>query len=144
MPLLTVSILVLGEIRHALDLSKPKIIFVSSAAAKTVTAVCENLSFVQKIVHIDKNAEKGSKYLSFDDFLKMQTGSFNVYEHVKKAINLRAQSAVIFLSSGTTGSPKGVEITQHNIITTIRTAFEGIEDTKKIVKEMRTLSVAPR
>jgi hypothetical protein len=38
----------------------------------------------------------------------------------------------------------GVEITQHNIFATIRTAFEGIEDTKKIVKEMRTLSVAPR
>jgi acyl-coenzyme A synthetase/AMP-(fatty) acid ligase len=76
-------------------------------AAKTINAVCENLSFVHKIVNIDGNATNGSKHLNFDDFLKKQTGSFNVYENVKKAVNLRNQSAVIFLSSGTTGNPKG-------------------------------------
>lgn len=105
--LFTILITRLGEIRHALNLSKPKIIFVCNAASKIISNLCDNLSYVQKIVNIDENATTRSKHVNFSEFLKNQSGSFNVYENVEMPVNFRKQSAVIFLSSGTTGLPKG-------------------------------------
>lgn len=96
----------IGELRHAFDVSKPKIVFVSKATEKNVTAVCANLPYVQKIISID--GETNDKVTSLNEFIKIHSqNDFNVLEFVRKSVDLRSQSAVIFLSSGTTGNPKG-------------------------------------
>lgn len=95
--------------RHAFDVSNPKIVFVSKETVKNVAAVCADLSYVQKIIIIDGKTD--NKVTSLNDFIELNSRiDFDVYEHVKKSVKLSAQSAVIFLSSGTTGNPKGNEI----------------------------------
>lgn len=94
-----------GELKHAFELSKPKIVFVSKEALKNVSAVCKNLPHVKKIILIDG---KSPGIISIDEFMeKHSNNSFNVEEYVQKKVDLVEKTAVIFLSSGTTGAPKG-------------------------------------
>ena len=68
--------------------------------------MCATLPYVQKIISID--GETNDKVTSLNEFIKIYShNDFNVHEYVRKSVNLSAQSAVIFLSSGTTGNPKG-------------------------------------
>lgn len=42
-----------GEMHHALNLSKPKIIFTSASSAHRIVECAKNNSFVKKIIHFD-------------------------------------------------------------------------------------------
>jgi long-subunit acyl-CoA synthetase (AMP-forming) len=84
------------------------VVFASSLSIKNVVAVCKGLDYVKKIVIIDGEAIKYSKVTSLKNLVQENSkNDFNVLEHVKNPVNLAQQSSVIFLSSGTTGKPKG-------------------------------------
>lgn len=52
---------------------------------------------------------------SLDELIQQHKSSkFDVEEYVSSKVNIQDQVAMIFCSSGTTGQPKGVEITQQN------------------------------
>lgn len=97
-----------GELKHAFDLSKPKVIFTSSLSIKNVLGACRRLDYVKKIILIDEETSKDSKVMSLNDFVeKYSKNNFDVFEYVQKPVNLAEQSSVIFQSSGTTGASKG-------------------------------------
>lgn len=83
----------------------------SKEALKNVTAVCKNLNHVQKIILIDeKNSSKNSKIFSLNELIEKHSSQiFDVEGYLKRCVvDVKDQSAIIFLSSGTTGAPKGI------------------------------------
>lgn len=110
----------LGELKHALDLSKPKFVFVSSFAAKRVIEACKKLNYVKSVIVIDGKAVDKSAVALDDLIVKYKNVAFNVEERVAKKVDIGDQVALIFNSSGTTGLPKGVLITHKNIISVIQ------------------------
>lgn len=118
------------EIKHALNLSKPKIIFASAAVSQQVINVAKSLSFIEKVVLLDDETRKEEKIVQLKDFLNSR-----VLQNVKfepKACELSKTACLIMCSSGTTGLPKGVQISQKNIIVTARHANSAILNSESI------------
>ncbi|XP_070499653.1 luciferin 4-monooxygenase-like [Chironomus tepperi] len=130
------------ELKHALQLSKPKVIFASSFAIKTVISACKELQFVKYLILLDGQS-LSENYISYQEFINAQSDSFDVYQHVKRKVNTKDQTTVIFLSSGTTGLPKGVEITQRNIMEVMQGYSDGIEEYRKVAGRLAGLAIAP-
>lgn len=103
---------ILGELQHALDLSKPKFVFVSSIVVQKTVAVCKLLSYVKNVLLMD--GKEIDLYLG--GLIRKKQNEFNIEDYVSKSVNIHDQVALIFCSSGTTGQPKGVQITQENIL----------------------------
>ena len=106
------------EIKHAMTLSKPKIIFASAAVSQQVVNVTKSLSFVEKVVLMDDEDKITGKTVQWKDFLNL-----NVLRNFKfepEPVETSKTVCLIMCSSGTTGLPKGVKISQRNIIVTIR------------------------
>jgi 4-coumarate--CoA ligase len=101
------------EMIHAMNLSKPKIIFTSPFASEKVVNVAKTLGFVKKVILFEDENPFGNKVTMFDDFLKVTSNdktNFNpTFVDKSKAVS------VILCSSGTTGVPKGVQLTQTNM-----------------------------
>ncbi|KAG5668823.1 hypothetical protein PVAND_016746 [Polypedilum vanderplanki] len=131
------------ELTHALNLSRPKIVFTSAFAAKLVTSVCNKLDFVKTIVHLDGNKSEG-KIKSMNDFIKNEDKNFNVEANASKKVDIKNQLSFIMMSSGTTGIAKGVQQTQENVLSIIQSyrdmfvLFRMLHDTKSII-----LNIAP-
>lgn len=102
-----------GELFHACSLSLPKIIFASHGTLDTVQSVKEQTSFIKKV------------FVFGDEFIGKNYGSFNVFirnsrvpskeSFVCPPQNVKENIALIFCSSGTTGVPKGVQLSQNNL-----------------------------
>ncbi|KAL0103066.1 hypothetical protein PUN28_018399 [Cardiocondyla obscurior] len=107
------------ELKHALFISKPKFIFISSVAFNSMRKVFKELHWLPRVLmlneHSSGNVAWPSIYeiisnISEDNANALQATSVDVDNHV----------AAILCSSGTTGLPKGVMLTDKNITTVIR------------------------
>ncbi|XP_070502519.1 luciferin 4-monooxygenase [Chironomus tepperi] len=108
------------EMSHALSLSKPKMLFMSPFAADKVVNVSKSLDFIQKVVLIDDENPFGSDVMLFDDFLK-RSDNVNIKDFIPSPIeNKQSTVSLILCSSGTTGLPKGVQLSQANLIVVTR------------------------
>lgn len=112
----------LGELNHALNLSKPKVIFVSLDYFEKLQAVQQQNEFVHKLIvydDIETNVSKllkidgvttFRKVIDFNDAARYQSNFRCTPQPMKEMVSL------ILCSSGTTGLPKGVQITQFNLL----------------------------
>lgn len=106
-----------NEMIHTLNISKPKLIFCSKSVSSKFRDLKKSLEFVEEIIVIDSN--------------EIIPGAENLENFVKKHLNGRSVSprnfqpldgdpsklgAFILCSSGTTGLPKGVLLSQKNIL----------------------------
>ncbi|KAL7029929.1 hypothetical protein ACKWTF_006431 [Chironomus riparius] len=108
------------EMSHALSLSKPKMLFMSPFAADKVVNVAKSLNFIQKVVLFDDENPFGSDVMLFDDFLK-RSSNFNIKEFIPMPVEDKQNTvSLILCSSGTTGLPKGVQLSQANLIVVTR------------------------
>lgn len=103
-----------NEMRHAINLSKPKIVFVSPYAVSNLEPIVKQCSFIKALIQFgDVPLLEGilmfNEIIS-DPLLKMPSG------FKPCPVGMKDRVAMIMLSSGTTGMPKGVEITQSNIL----------------------------
>lgn len=128
-----------------LNLSKPKFVFVSAYAAKKAIEVCKSLAFVEKVILITGDTVD-DYVVSLKDFIsKSESISFNIEEHTTKKVDMDDQVALIMSSSGTTGLPKGVMITQTNL----KSSVDGYREIIGIVKGLhgvdsfRILNITP-
>ena len=114
-----------GELEHALNISKPKFVFVSPFFAKQMIEVCKKLKYVQNVILIEgKGIDTFT--LSLPELLnKHDKNDFDVQKQVGKKVDIYNQTALIMCSSGTTGLPKGVLTTQANMMTCLRTYRGG-------------------
>ncbi|KAF3421263.1 hypothetical protein E2986_08087 [Frieseomelitta varia] len=103
------------ELKHALHISKPKYIFVSQFGAKNIHKVIPELFWLPKLVMLTESTNNKlpsinsltSDIIIDDNF---HACSVDINDHV----------AVIPCSSGTTGLPKGVMLTDKNFLSVIK------------------------
>lgn len=102
------------ELNHAFNLSKPKLIFASSMIVERLLRVAERNEFVKLVVQLghDKSAKSGATM--FNHFIHKYLRPKQVLNSVP--VNIREHVALILCSSGTTGMPKGVQLTHLNVL----------------------------
>lgn len=83
-------------------------------------AVCKNLKYVKQVV-IFSDKSNDSYVMPLNDFIKKnEKKDFNVHEYSLKKVDIKETVAVIVCSSGTTGLPKGVLLTQENMMSLVQ------------------------
>lgn len=106
-----------GEVHHAINLSKPKVIFASKLTANLIAKVAKNNSFVKSIVAFGINSSNDTIF-NFEELMNSTKIISRDYFDTPAA-NKKDDVALIVCSSGTTGLPKGVQLTQDNILSTL-------------------------
>ncbi|XP_003696437.1 luciferin 4-monooxygenase [Apis florea] len=103
------------ELKHALNISKPKYIFISMFGAKNIYKITPQLFWLPKLIILTESTN--NKLPSINSLTSniiidnnFHACSVNVNDHV----------AVISCSSGTTGLPKGVMLTDKNFLSVIK------------------------
>ncbi|XP_053665540.1 uncharacterized protein LOC128714687 [Anopheles marshallii] len=123
------------EFVHAFNLSRPRVVFLSPFSADRVVAAAKQCSdFIERLVlfgdeNLCENVSSSVAYTLMEHFLApvsfvnpfvFNISPTNVYEHV----------ALIMCSSGTTGLPKGVQLTQANVMASVALTEEASSLTK--------------
>lgn len=107
------------ELSHAFNLSKPKFIFGSNATMDKVFSVAKSLSYVKKLILIDNEPSQlwqgVTVWREFLDPRLIENINFN-----PQPVDKLKTICLILCSSGTTGLPKGVQLSQQNFIVAIR------------------------
>ncbi len=91
------------EFRHDLQILKPKLIISCS----------ETIKLVKKVV---KDLDLKSDVCLLDDLLKLQIYNRPNSEVIPEPVNITEQTAVILFTSGTSGLPKGAQLTHANLM----------------------------
>lgn len=99
------------------------------------------LPYVKNVILFnDDDNFKNDKILTWRKFLKNhENGNFDVENFLEKPVDCNQQTALIFMSSGTTGLSKAVEISQKNVIANITINHERIPLVKAALGINRTL-----
>lgn len=104
------------ELEHSFNLSKPKYVFASASTAKAVLNAVKNLNYVKTIILLDDDvgSQLDNRIVHLNDFTS-STYARNVHFE-PKAVDILSTTCLIMCSSGTTGLPKGVKLSQSNVI----------------------------
>ncbi|XP_058811880.1 uncharacterized protein LOC131676664 [Topomyia yanbarensis] len=131
------------ELEHAFNLSKPKIIFVSSFSAdRVVAAVRKNRHIVQRVILFGDENPFGSDVELYDDF-QAPVSFVNPLSFYIPPVNIDEHVALIMCSSGTTGLPKGVQLTHANLMSSIALLKESSKLVEPPPSGMVLLGVLP-
>jgi len=106
------------EVDHAINLSKPKIIFASKITIDRVAKAASKNKFVKGIIAFNGGSKKFNNVYDFKEL--MDNDKFKTKpEFLGPVANKNDDVTLIVCSSGTTGLPKGVQLTQMNLLATL-------------------------
>lgn len=106
-----------GELNHSVGLSRPKVLFSSVYVTEKAVAIGQQNAFIRKVVIFGEETS-GEGFVASEDFLnnpQVPQGSF----FAPRPTNIKDNVCLVLCSSGTTGLPKGVQLTQFNILTAV-------------------------
>lgn len=107
---------IVGELLHAVNLTKPKLVFASAETIENLVDVAKEFGRIEKVIVFDETTINNQLILSFTKFVKNPKVKTNVLSFKCLPQNINENVAFILFSSGTTGLPKGVELTQKNVL----------------------------
>ncbi|XP_053667599.1 uncharacterized protein LOC128717948 [Anopheles marshallii] len=129
-----------SELQHVLQLTKPIALFASEAPLRKIVAMRNALPSVKLLVSLGKDRQsRGVALLS--DFFDSSPVS-NMRSFTPQPVPLKKQVAVMVMSSGTTGLPKAVQLTHHNVMTVMAYQAEDPRYTELPVP-LRVLGLLP-
>ncbi|KAK5648568.1 hypothetical protein RI129_003460 [Pyrocoelia pectoralis] len=102
-----------GELKHAIDLSKPKVIFSSFISLRKILRLKEECNYINEIVLMTQSLEVLDNIKTMESAL--QNVIVNVQDFRVDGVGL-SDHAALFMSSGTTGLPKCVGLSHGNFI----------------------------
>lgn len=106
------------ELKHALAISKPKFIFISPVAFNNVRKVLRKLHWSPRVLMLTQDSSNASWASMYDIISNVSDNDANAFQAVP--VDVDNHVTAILCSSGTTGLPKGVMLTDKNITTVIR------------------------
>lgn len=124
---------------HAFEIINPKVVLTTNYASNLVSKIAKEFNCDVVLLEDEE---------SFQTFTKNVDGNIKETDVLAKDINIFEDVTVILHSSGTTGLPKGVELTHANMMTSLR----GLMEMNDVVREdsnfgdkdvMTYLGVAP-
>ncbi|XP_039495520.1 4-coumarate--CoA ligase 1 [Drosophila santomea] len=127
------------EVDHAINLSKPKIIFASKITVDRVAKVASKNKFVKGVIALSGTSKNFKNIYDFNEL--MDNDKFKTQpDFTSPAANKDEDVSLIVCSSGTTGLPKGVQLTQMNLLATLDSQ---IQPTLIPMEEITLLTVIP-
>ncbi|XP_035774716.1 luciferin 4-monooxygenase-like [Anopheles albimanus] len=133
-----------GEMAHVLQLTKPWSIFASSKPLATIQTMRDRLPFVKLLVALvgqRSECPPGAKLPTLDEFFD-RSPLHSLTSFTPQPVRLKEQVAVMVMSSGTTGLPKAVQLTHHNVMTVMAYQAEDPRYTELPVP-IRVLGLLP-
>lgn len=106
------------EVDHAINLSHPKLIFASQITVDRIAKVAKSNKFVKGVIALSGTSKNHPNVYSFTEL--MESNKYKTKpDFTSPESNKNEDVALIVCSSGTTGLPKGVQLTQFNILATL-------------------------
>lgn len=109
------------EMEHAINISKPKLIFVSPQNLDQMIGVAQKNTFIEQIILYDDSNTNATHLTgnlhdkTFNQIMESEDATkINQFKCTPQ--NMKENVAYILCSSGTTGLPKGVQLTQFNAL----------------------------
>ena len=129
------------EYDHILSISRPKYIFVSALVASKFIKIVNELSWSPKLILLNKDASQLAipniydiiKRVSDIEALNLQFPKVDLNDHV----------AAIFCSSGTTGMPKGVMLTDKNLLHFVKRSMNFFDSIKLPNEKLTVTGLMP-
>ncbi|XP_034251150.1 4-coumarate--CoA ligase 1-like [Thrips palmi] len=123
-----------GELVHAMSISKPRIVFASALTISRVVGAVEKIDSVRDIVLIGRQTPGPlpCTVRLLSDFISQRMANNQLF--IPARVNPERDPCLILCSSGTTGLPKGVELTSRNFLQFVFvTNSGGLPDTECIL-----------
>ncbi|KAF5292803.1 hypothetical protein FQA39_LY13848 [Lamprigera yunnana] len=131
------------ELLHMLGITKPKIIFCSKYTLSKLQEIRNKLSHVERFIVLDETENKAN-IESLNTFIERGCNKdFNVKIFKPVDFDRDTHVALIMRSSGTTGLPKGVMLTDKNILVKFSHEREPLTALVVDVLHNSTVNVAP-
>lgn len=111
------------EFLHAINIAKPKYLFVSPLVFKSVNSYVKKLSWRPTIILLF-NAPHIKEAFSIDDLIA-RISDKSVANFQVTQVDVKNHIVSILCSSGTTGLPKGVMLSDSNYIGSMQTMLDG-------------------
>lgn len=98
-----------------MSLSKPRIMFTAPNTLDKIVKVAKQCHFVERVIVFGAEPEKTSGIEEFEIFFNASQAQERIEDFVCQPQDKLNNVSLILCSSGTTGIPKGVQLTQNNI-----------------------------
>lgn len=102
------------ELQHTVQLAKPTIVFVSAASVAAVGKVAKQCACIRSVISFDGAARNAKHLIAYAEFHRESNEDALQFQCTQQ--DMQNKVALILFSSGTTGLPKGVELTDMNIL----------------------------